>query len=190
MRSHRNRPAVRCRLALLGAVPAAAVAAGCGERGIVIEKHTMDFGGKAQAARTWVPSPDEPITLKLEAPPSVRRGEEVPIRVIVRNGSQRPVAVGFGQTTGFNVLVARAAGRADSAAVWSLPVYFTATRGATVTDPLQPGRDTVFTATWPGIDDRAQFVPPGSYRIRATVSAELVSTKQLWSEWTPITVKP
>ena len=128
--------------------------------------------------------------MALEVPPSVRRGENVPIRVVIHNGSRTPLSIGFGQRAGFNILVAHATGRADSSAVWSVPRYMFPSRDATVTDALAPGRDTVITTTWPGVDDASQLVPPGSYRVRATVSAELVSTRQLWSEWAPITVRP
>jgi hypothetical protein len=119
----------------------------------------------------------------------VQTGAEVPIRVRVHNGSDHPIGVGFGQRRGFDVIIARAIGRADSAAVWSLPKFFSPVRDATVTDPVPAGRDTVFSVIWPGVDDAGQKVPPGAYRVRATISAQLVSTRQLWSEWVPITVQ-
>jgi hypothetical protein len=112
----------------------------------------------------------------------------VSIRVKVHNGSDRPVGVGFAQQNGFDVLVARASGPADSAAVWSLPKYVSTTRDAVVTDPVAAGRDTVFSVIWPGVDDGGRKVPPGAYRIRATVPAELVSRRQLWTDWVPITI--
>jgi hypothetical protein len=185
-----DRPTLAGRLAVVALLFVAAAAAACDDPGILIDQSTLELGTLAENAPTWQPTPQEPIRVSIEVPSTVRRGADVPVRVTVHNGSQHPIAVGFGQRRGFNVLVARAAGRADSAAVWALPRMFSPGRDVTVTDPLQPGRDTVFAVVWPGVDDAAQLVPPGSYRIRATVSAELVSTKQLWTEWAPITVKP
>ena len=174
------------RLAALGAV---ALLAGCEEPGILVDQATVDLGAEAERATTWAPTAEDPIRLELEVPATARAGDEVPIRVHVRNGSTRPMGLGFGERRGFDVILSRAAGRADSAAVWSPPRFYTAMRDVTVTDPLPPGRDTVFTVIWPVVDDAGQKVPPGDYRIRATVAAELVSRRQLWSEWKAIRVE-
>ena len=180
--------------ALLATIVAATVAttslAACGETGILVDQETVDLGTESEKATTWVPTAQEPIRVELEVPATVRHGDEVQVRVRVHNGSDRPMGIGFAQRRGFDLLLARAEGRADSSAVWSPPRYFSATRDLTVTDPVPPGRDTVFTVIWPVVDDAGQKVPPGDYRIRATVAAELVSRRQLWSEWTPIRVAP
>ena len=175
--------------ARLAAVPLAAASVACGDgNAISVNQETFKFGLEAERAPTWKPTATEPITIELNAPRTVARAAEVPIRVNVHNGSDHPVSVGFGQRRGFNVMVSRARGPADSAGVWSVPVYVSTTRDATVTDPLPPGRDTVFSIVWPGVDDAGRPVPAGAYRLRATVSAALVSTRQLWTAWTPITV--
>jgi hypothetical protein len=174
--------------ALLALAGATGLAAACDDGNISIDENTMSLGGEAEQASTWTPTAREPITLELIAPRTVARGAEVPIRVNVHNGSDRPIGVGFGLRRGFNVLVTREKGRADSSAVWSLPIFGGTARDPTVTDPLLPGRDTAFSVVWPGVDDAGRMVPPGAYRIRATVSAALVSTRQLWTDWTPVTV--
>ena len=168
---------------------AATLAAACGDTGILVDETTVNLGTDAEKAQTWQPTAQEPITIELTVPATVRQGAEVPIRVKVHNGSNRAVGVGFGQRRAFDVLVSRAEGRADSSAVWSLPKFYSPVRDVTVTDPVPPGRDTVFSVVWPGVDDAGQKVPPGAYRIRATVSAELVSRQQLWTPWVPITVQ-
>jgi hypothetical protein len=173
----------------LGALAALATAAACGEvEGINVFQATLDLGKKSEQAAPWKPTDQEPISIELTAPAAVPAGAEVPIRVKVHNGSDRSVGVGFAQHHGFDILVARFGGPADSSAVWSLPKYVSTTRDATVTDPVAPGRDTVFSVVWPGVDDGGRKVPPGTYRIRATVPAELVSRRQLWTEWVPITI--
>ena len=184
--------AVRRRLAVTlsvaGGAVAAAVSGACGEGAVRLSQSTFDLGVEAKKAITWKETPQEPISLELSAPSTIARGSEAPIRVRVRNGGSRPIAVGFGQQRGFNVMVARAEGPADSAAIWSLPAMFNPARDVTVMDPLRPGRDTVFSVVWPGTDDGGRPVTPGAYRLRATLSAELISTRQIWTEWKPITV--
>jgi hypothetical protein len=170
-------------------VLALGVMTACGEAGILVDETTVNLGTDAEQAPEWKPTPQEPLTIELTSPPTARPGDEVAITVRVHNGSDRPVGVGFGQRRAFDVLVARAQGRADSSAVWSLPKFYSPVRDVTVTDPVAPGRDTVFSVIWPGVDDAGQKVPPGAYRIRATVSAELVSRRQLWTEWRTITVR-
>ena len=167
----------------------AALTTACGDVGILVDEATVNLGTDAEKAQTWQPTAQEPLTIELTAPATVRVGAEVPIRVKVHNGSDRPVGVGFGQRRAFDVLVSRAQGRADSSAVWSLPKLYSPVRDVTVTDPVAPGRDTAFAIVWPGVDDAGQKVPPGAYRIRATVSAQLVSRQQLWTAWVPITVQ-
>ena len=172
-----------------GVLLALATVAACGEPGILVDEATVKLGSDAEKATAWKPTPAEPITIELLTAGTVQVGAEVPIRVRVHNGSDHPIAVGFGQRRGFDVLISRSQGRADSSAVWSLPKYYSPVRDATVTDPVRPGRDTVFSVIWPGVDDAGQKVPPGVYRIRATISAQLVSTRQLWTEWAPIVVQ-
>lgn len=177
------------RVALLAL--AAAAGAGCEgtQVGTVMSETTFTLGKDAEQATTWTPTPEEPITIEMAAPTTTQPGVDVPIRVTVHNGSKRGLSIGFGQRRGLDLIIAHAEGPADSSAVWSLPKYFLASREVTVTDPLAPGRDTVFSVVWPGVDDSGQKVPPGAYRIRATVPAELVSTRRLWTPWVPITVR-
>ena len=186
----RAEPARRAHALRRGAaLLALAATAACGEAAILVDEGTVKLGAEAEKAAAWKPTAQEPISIELLTPATIRPGDEVPIRVKVHNGSDHPLGVGFGQRRGFDVIVARTTGRADSSAVWSLPKFFSPSRDATVTDPVAAGRDTVFSVIWPGVDDAGQKIPPGSYRIRATVSAALVSTRQLWTEWVPITVQ-
>src|SRR5207248_11427329 len=127
---------------------------------------TLDLGASAARAKTWTPTDREPVTLEMEMAGTAAYGQMVPIRVRVHNGTPRPVAIGFGQTQGFDVLVAQVGVRPDTGAIWS-PIKMPSTsRDATITDPLQPGRDTTFEVMWPGTDDLGHSVPRGRYRVR------------------------
>jgi hypothetical protein len=171
-------------LALAGAIAA------CGEVGITPGPATISLGAQAESATVWTPTAAEPITLEVEVPDSVRSGAEVPITVRLRNGSGRPLRLGVTARRGFDVLVAQEGGRADSGAVWSPMTFYSAARDATVTDPLPAERDTAVTMLWPTVDDAGRRVPPGTYRVRATVIAELLSTRQLWTDWARVRVTP
>jgi hypothetical protein len=186
--AHR-RVATRRSAVLLTLTASVAGGAACDEGGIRAGEGTILLGAEAETTAAWTPTPESPITIALRIPATVRQGAEVPIEVRVHNGGKNPVSVGFGQRRAFDVLVTRARGPADSAAVWSLPKFYTPVRDVNTTEAVPPGRDTVFAVVWPGVDDAGRHVPPGDYRIRATVSAALVSTRQLWTEWVPFTIQ-
>jgi hypothetical protein len=176
-------------LSLAAMATTAALGAACGDASMLPSAETMALATRAMRARTWEPTPDEALTLQLEVPPSVKRGDVVPIRVHLHNGTPRPVAVGFGATQGFDVLVARVGQRADSGSVWS-PLKMPSTASdVTITDPLQPGRDTTFEVRWPVTDDQGHSVPVGRYRVRAFVAAALLHTREIWTPWTPLEVR-
>jgi hypothetical protein len=144
---------------------------------------------QAEGAKTWEPTEREPVTLRVDVPSVARHGEPVPIRVTLHNGTTRPVAIGFGKTQGFDVVVARAGMPADSGVVWS-PMRMSEFSGdVTITDPLRAGRDTTFGETWPGTDDAGHIVPRGRYQLRAMVTAGLLDIRQMWTPWVPIQVQ-
>jgi hypothetical protein len=175
-------------LALLAATVAATTA--CETDGFYTNIETMSLATQAARAETWESSEQEPVMLTMDVPASVKQGTVAPIRVRVHNGTPRPLAIGFGRSQGFDVLVAQIGVRADSGAIWSPLKMKSTSRDATVTDPLRPGRDTTFEVQWPTTDDLGHSVPPGRYRVRAMVSAELLRTRQIWSDWKPIEVTP
>ena len=177
-------------LAASCAILLAAIGTGCGDVTLAANNETSVLAANSLSMKTWVPSAEEPVTLTLETPASARSGGLVPVRVHLHNGTQRPIGIGYGQTQGFDVLVAQVGTRADSGAVWSPIKMPTTSRDATVTDPLPAGRDTTFEVTWPGTDDFGHSVPPGKYRIRAVVSAGLLKTRQIWTRWQPIQIVP
>ena len=170
---------------------AAALPAACDAgAGFYTNDQTANLARRAARAETWQASEREPVTLTLDLPGTVKQGATAPLRVRIHNGTPRPLAIGFGRSQGFDVLVAQIGVPADSGAIWSPLKVGSTSRDATVTDPLRPGRDTTFEVLWPTSDDLGHPVPPGRYRVRAMVAAELLRTRQIWSEWKPIEVTP
>jgi hypothetical protein len=165
-----------------------AVAACGGESAVYTNEETNQLAAGAARAKTWTPSDREPVTLALEMPTAVAQGGVLPIRIRIHNGTTRPLAIGFGRTQGFDVIVAQTGVRADSGAVWSPLKLYSTSRDATLTDPLPAGRDTTFDIQWPTTDDLGHTVRPGRYRVRAMVAAELLQTRQIWTAWQPIDV--
>ncbi|MBV9878853.1 MAG: hypothetical protein JO180_00070 [Gemmatirosa sp.] len=190
------RPTAFRPLLLSGIALAVAGAAACDVQApIIASNETFALGLKSAYARAWKPTATEPVTLEMTMAPTVKRGGRLPIRVRLHNGSTRPIAIGFGQRHGFDLIVAMPDVRADSGAVWS--PYKGGDVGSvandndvTITDPLRPGADTTFEVVWPVQDDDGRDVPAGRYRVRATVAAELLSTRQIWTSWVPVEVLP
>lgn len=176
--------------AILAAGTAAALAACDGEATIQPNEETLRLAETAARAKTWTPDSLEPVTLDLEMPSSVARGGVLRMRIRLHNGTSRPIAIGLGRGQGFDVLVAQTRVRADSGAVWSPLKLYSTSGDVTITDPLPPGRDTTFEVPWPTSDDLGHSVPPGRYRVRATVDAELLKTRKIWTAWTPVVVTP
>jgi len=169
---------------------AAVLAASCdGPVTLVVSDQTQELANNAARAKTWQPNDQEPVTLQVDVPPVMSYGQAVPIRVTLHNGTTHPIAIGFGATDGFDVLVAMVGTRADSGAVWSPLKVASLSRDATITDPLPAGRDTTFEVTWPGTDDSGHRVPRGRYRLRAVVAAALLRTREIWTPWMAIDVK-
>ena len=153
------------------------------------EEDTITLGRQAERATTWAPSEGEQVTLRLDMDSVIEHKKPVPITITVRNGTGRPISIGFGRQDAFQVLVARGTGRADTAAIWS-PGPTRNMSPEIITDPLRPGRDTVFQIIWPVQDDFGHFAPPGRYRVRAYVAAKLLRTNQIWTAWRHVEVRP
>jgi hypothetical protein len=175
---------------LAAVVVVAPLAVACsGEVVIQPSDATRLLAAQAGRAKTWEATEREPVTLRVDMPSAARHGEPVPIRVTLHNGTTRPVAIGFGKTQGFDVVVTRAGMPADSGAVWS-PMRMSEFSGdVTITDPLRAGRDTTFGETWPGTDDAGHIVPRGRYQLRAMVTAGLLDIRQMWTPWVRIEVQ-
>jgi len=177
------------RLPLLSLLPVAAAVAACDvDVTLRPEEDTMALGRQAQNATTWAPTEQEQVTIRLEMDSVVEYKQQVPIRITVHNGSGQPLSIGFGRQDAFQVLIAHAEGRADTAAIWS-PGPTRNVSSEIVTDPLRPGQDTVFQVIWPTQDDFGHFAPPGRYRVRAYVAAQLLRANRIWTEWQGVRVR-
>jgi hypothetical protein len=178
------------RASAAGAALLASILAACDGGGVVAANdETMALAQRAARAKAWVATDSEPVSVSIEAPATARPGAMVPIRVRVHNGTTRPLTIGLGERQAFDVLVAQTGTRADSGAVWSPMKLMSTGRDAVTMNPLPAGRDTTFDTTWPGTDDAGHSVPPGRYRMRAVVAAELLKTRQIWTDWRPIDVR-
>jgi hypothetical protein len=173
------------------------VAAACTERQRALDElqrvqHTEELGREADTAGVWRPTARDPLTLKLSVPARAPRGALVPVRVLLHNGSRRPVAVGLGQFEDVEVLVSRVDKPAGEGAVYG-PMQLQGqrpSRGSVMTDAIPPGRDSAFQVLWPQTDDMGHQVPPGPYRVRAVVNAQLVGRQRMWTDWAVVTVEP
>lgn len=154
---------------------------------------TEQMGRQADTAKTWQPTANDPVTLTLTVPKRVARGTPVPVRVLLHNGSARPVSIGLGQNEDMELLVARVDRPARQGAVYGpAQLQEQQQRGAAtvITDPIRPGRDSTFQVLWPQTDDLGHRVPPGSYRVRAVLNAELLGSRRLWTDWATVVVAP
>lgn len=181
--------------AVVGAAALAATgAAGCGGP-VPLDQldrfaTTEALGAEADAAVAWRPTPRDPVTLTLIVPARAAAGEPVPVRVRLYNGSPQPVTVGLGQYDDVQLVVARVDRPAKQGAVFGPPQLKRSTGGAVVTDPIRPGRDSTLEVWWPQTDDLGHRVPAGTYRLRAVVNAQLVSTRRLWTDWATVAIAP
>lgn len=154
---------------------------------------TEDLGRQADTATVWRSTADDPVTLTLSVPARTARGTPVPVRVLLHNGGTRPVSIGLGQNEDMEVVVSRVDRPAQQGAVFGptqLPGRVQRARATVVTDPIRPGRDSTFEILWPQTDDLGHRVPPGPYRLRAVVNAQLVGTRRLWTDWATVVVAP
>jgi hypothetical protein len=185
-RSSPHSPLRRRRAIALGALTAAAA---CGDVGVTPGDYTIALATESLQATTWVPTAAEPVSVELVMPRSIVGHEPVSMQVHIHNGSAHPLSIGMAQREPFQILIAQRGVRADSGAVWSPGSVFQVSRGAVITDPLPAGRDTVFEMKWPVQDDAGRFVPPGHYRVRAYVSANLLAAQRIWTDWIPLEVR-
>src|SRR5689334_17595278 len=108
------------RTAVLAAVIVVPIAAACSGEGVIAPSDaTRLLAAAAEQAKTWQPTERVPVTLRVEGPAVVRNGAVVPVRVTLHNETERPLAIGFERTQGFDVVVTRAVVPADSGPVWS-----------------------------------------------------------------------
>lgn len=177
------------RAALLAGACFAAVGACAELNGVAVEADTITLGGRADSAEAWVPTKDEPVSVALEMGPVATPNKTHPIRVRIHNGSDKPLAIGYGRSQGYTLLVALAKGTAREGAVWSPGQGGSLSTDATITDPLRAGRDTAFVVNWQVTDDGGHGLAPGRYRARALVFARLLRTQQVWTAWVPFEVR-
>jgi hypothetical protein len=130
---------------------------GCGRPGNGAELST-------QADANAVPVP---LELRLEFPAQVRVRQPVPMRLVLVNRGDRPVAVELGgEPIAFDLVVVDANG----AEVWRR------LEGVAIPDILQvrtlaPGGELEFTETWRQQTSRGATVTAGTYRVRGLLPA-------------------
>lgn len=193
-RTPRRRWATR---ATAAALPAVATLAACGELGLQADVKSILLAQHADTASDWKPTATTPATIGVRAPARIRVDSALVVQLLVHNGGDNRVALGYAEGGRGEMVVARGAaqgegaltGRPSDHVVWS-----TATtqpgRDPTITDGLPPGRDTTFTVRWPGTDDGGHPVPPGRYRYRVALPVKLVGVDRLWSPWQEVEVVP
>ena len=150
---------------------------------------TEELGRQADTAATWHPTAEDPVTLTLTVPGRAARGVPVPVRVRLQNGSTRSVSVGLGRNEDVELLVSRVDRSAQQGAVFG-PAQLQRGRATVGSDPIRPGRDSTFEVLWPQTDDIGHRVPPGSYRVRAVLNAQLLNRRRLWTDWATVVVAP
>lgn len=117
-----------------------------------------------------------PLVLLLDAPATVRAGEEVPIAATLVNRGAAPASVPGVQP---DLVVTRA----DGGKVWRSGRHEPSAPPAATA--LRPNEMRGTGYTWNQRDDAGRLVPPGAYRIRAEAP-----TLGLVSESRTITVQP
>lgn len=191
-------PALRARGASLLLLAAACALAACAEPQLTLDQlqryqDTEALGGQADTAGAWRPTSADPVTITLSVPAQVPRGVPVPVQVLLHNGSVRPVSVGLGQREDMEVVISRIDKPARQGAVFGpmqLRNQQRRARATVVTDPILPGRDSTFQVLWPQTDDLGHRVPPGRYKVRAVVNAQLLARQRMWTNWATVTVTP
>lgn len=121
--------------------------AGCG-------RDRAASGGAGEADRATA----GPLALLLDAPSSVRAGEEVPIAVTLVNRGAAPASVAGAQP---DLVVTRI----DGAEVWRRSRHEAPSTGTATTLRSNEMRGSGY--TWDQRNDAGSAVAPGSYRIRA-----------------------
>ncbi|HEX2092886.1 MAG TPA: BsuPI-related putative proteinase inhibitor [Longimicrobiaceae bacterium] len=111
------------------------------------------------------------LRAELRLPAEVQRGQPVPLVLVVRNTSDRPVWLQFGDSTyAFDFTV----GRPDGEEVWSRRFRL---RGDAIPAilrliPIPAGDSVRFTDTWDQRGNGGARVSPGMYTVRGTFDTQ------------------
>lgn len=133
-----------------------------------------DAGGDAWRLDTAVSS--GPLVLLLDAPTTVRVGEEVPVAVTLVNRGAAPASIAGVQP---DLVVITP----DARIVWRRSRHEHGTPSTAIT--LRPNEMRGSGYTWDQRNDAGHPVPPDAYRIRAEAPA-----LKLVSPWRSITIRP
>lgn len=123
----------------------------------------LDFGGCAQKKGQESGS----LVVSLEMPSQVRLGDLVPLKLKVKNTSNKSLQLTLGGRPAHDFIVTKP----DGTEVWSWR------HGQVVQQILQiltllPGEELEFTAQWDQKDNDRKPVPAGSYRMRGVLHSE------------------
>ena len=111
---------------------------------------------------------DDSLRIRLQLPASVRRGEDVPITLVVENLSDRRLDLHLlGRTIAFDLVVSRD----DGTEVWRRM------QGAVVPmilrlEPLEAGTAMELPGSWPVRSNDGSLAPPGEYTVRGELFTE------------------
>ena len=107
---------------------------------------------------------------ELRVPSEIEIGRPVPLELVVRNTSDRPVWLKMGDSTfAFNFIVSGA----DGAVVWDrarglgevIPLI-------SIERPVPPGDSVRFSDTWSQLSNAGQRIAPGTYSVRGTLNTQ------------------
>lgn len=125
---------------------------------------------------------------ELRVPSTVEAGRPVPLELVVRNTSERPVWLIMGDSAfAFNFIVTGPHG----AVVWSRAHAMHGTVPAILVErPVPPGDSVRFSDTWDQRSNTGWRVPPGTYSVRGTLDTQedRENTEDMRTDPTPFTV--
>lgn len=107
---------------------------------------------------------------ELRVPPEIAAGRPMPLELVVRNTSDRPVWLKMGDSAfAFNFIVSGA----DGAVVWdrarglegAVPLIL-------IERPVPPGDSVRFSDTWNQLSNTGRRIAPGTYSVRGTLNTQ------------------
>ncbi len=124
----------------------------------------FDFGGCVQKGKE---AGAQPLALWLEVPSQARLGEIVPLKLKLKNTSDRPISLTLGGRPAHDFRVINA----DGVEIWRW------SRGQAIQQILQlqklsPSQELEFLAEWAQVDHEGRPIPPGTYRVWGILNLE------------------
>jgi hypothetical protein len=123
------------------------------------------------------------LTIWLEVPAEVRAGEIVPLKLKLKNSSDRPVELTLGGRPAYDFVVARPGGTE----IWRW-LHGQEIQAILEQKALSPGEELEFAAEWGQKDNTGTQVQPGSYFVRGILNLE--PPQKLETEPKPLIVLP